>query len=169
MDINKLDFVREDCTDDEYFMRQAIDVALKGIEGGGGPFGAVIVDKNKNILACNHNHVTLNNDPTAHAEIMCIREACKKLNKYALDGCTIYSTCEPCPMCIGSIAWCRLARIVYGNTREDAANAGFDDNAIYEEIKKPMGLRTIPIVQCLRNETIKTFESWLNKEDRQEY
>lgn len=155
-----LQTVHEDVSSDEFYMRKAIEVALKGIKNGGDPFGALIVDKNNNILACHHNQVVLSNDPTAHAEVMCIREACKKVNKYALDGCTIYTTCEPCPMCLGSLAWCRVSRIVYGNTREDAANAGFDDNDIYEEIQKTLSLRKIPIVQCLRKETLTTFDSW---------
>jgi tRNA(Arg) A34 adenosine deaminase TadA len=150
-------------------MSKAVDMASEGINMGGGPFGALIADANGQILAKSHNQVVNTCDPTAHAEVVCIREACKKLNSHILDGCTIYTTCEPCSMCLSAIYWARLSKIVYGNTREDAQKIGFDDTHIYEEVVKPHNERKIPIYQCSRHETIMTFKQWENKADKVHY
>jgi guanine deaminase len=155
--------------DDETYMRQAIEMASHSIEKGGGPFGAVIVDKDGNVVAKNHNQVTMTNDPTAHAEMVCIRDACKKLNKFSLEGCTLYTSCESCSMCLSGAYWARVSRIVYGNTRFDAQKINFDDEYIYNELNKPIEHREIPATQCLREEALKTFESWENKHDKIHY
>lgn len=147
----------------------ANDMASQGVDNGGGPFGALIVDSNGQVLAKTHNQVVNTCDPTAHAEVVCIREACKKINSHILDGCVIYTTCEPCPMCLSAIYWARISKIVFGNTRKDAQQIGFDDTHIYEEVVKPHNERQIPIHQCSRSETIKTFEKWQNKQDKVHY
>jgi tRNA(Arg) A34 adenosine deaminase TadA len=154
---------------DEKYMKQAIDVALKGIIDGGGPFGAVIVDKDGNVLACEHNNVTNTNDPTAHAEVVCIRQACKKLDTFTLNGCTLYTSCEPCGMCFAAAMWAHVDKIVYGNTRVDAKNAGFDDEHIYQELSKPLEERQVPFLQCLAEESKITFDTWNNKIDKIRY
>lgn len=154
---------------DEYFMRYAISLAQNGInDGKGGPFGAVIV-KNGEIVGEGYNQVTSTNDPTAHAEIVAIRNACWNLNSFQLDECVIYTSCEPCPMCLGAIYWARPAKIFFACTREDAANIGFDDDFIYEEIVLPIEERGIETVKFLREEGLSVFESWANKEDKIEY
>ena len=132
----------------------------------GGPFGAVIIDKSGNIIGEGHNEVTVNNDPTAHAEIVAIRRACKNSNNFSLEGCTIYTSCEPCPMCLSACYWARLDKIYYSNTRQDAADIGFDDSHIYEEIKKDNDKREIPIISYdddnSKMKAKEIFEKWFN-------
>ncbi|MDK2978555.1 MAG: guanine deaminase [Bacteroidales bacterium] len=152
----------------EEFMREAIKLSLNNINEGGGPFGAVIV-KDGEIIARGANRVTANNDPTAHAEINAIREATKKLSTFDLSGCQIYSSCEPCPMCLGAIYWARLDKIYFANTKTDARDIDFDDSFIYEELEKPIEKRKIPTKQILREEAIAAFEKWRDKEDKIEY
>jgi guanine deaminase len=132
----------------------------------GGPFGAVIIDKTGNIIGEGHNEVTVNNDPTAHAEIVAIRRACQASNNFSLEGCTVYTSCEPCPMCLAACYWARLDKIYYSNTRQDAADIGFDDSHIYEEIKKDNNERSIPIIPCDDNsgkmKAKEIFYKWFN-------
>ncbi|HPO48366.1 MAG TPA: nucleoside deaminase, partial [Paludibacteraceae bacterium] len=146
----------------EKFMKKAIAASIKNIEQDGGPFGAVIVKDGK-VIATGGNRVTANNDPTAHAEISAIRKACKKLNTFDLSGCEIYSSCEPCPMCLSAIYWAHLDRLYYGNTKKDAANIGFDDSFIYDELDLKPADRKIPSTQKLRDEAIKAFQIWDEK------
>ena len=150
------------------FMCEAIRLANESVEHGGGPFGAVIV-KDGEIIAGSSNSVTMDNDPTAHAEVNAIRMACKKLGTFDLSGCTIYTSCEPCPMCLSAIYWAHIERIYYGNTRKDAADIGFADDFIYEELDKAMDERSIPLVQVLHDEAQETFRLWAEKEDKTEY
>ncbi|MCK9618347.1 MAG: nucleoside deaminase [Lentimicrobiaceae bacterium] len=153
---------------DQEFLSQAIAIAIDNIrQGKGGPFGAVIVKDGK-IIATGANYVTTQNDPTAHAEITAIRNACKALGSYQLTDCIIYSSCEPCPMCLGAIYWARPAKIVYASTRWDAANAGFDDSLIYNEINIPIAKRKIPTVYIKIEETKKLFYEW-GKMEKTEY
>lgn len=155
--------------EDEKFMRRAIELAQSGMnQGAGGPFGAVIV-RGGAIVGEGFNRVTSTNDPTAHAEVVAIRAACAQLNSFQLDGCTVYTSCEPCPMCLGAIYWARPARIFYACTREDAANIQFDDQFIYAEIEKPIDERQIETINFLRGEGLKVFENWANKSDKTEY
>ncbi len=149
-------------------MRQAISLSIENVEKGGGPFGAIIVKGDK-IIATGVNKVTLNNDPTAHAEVMAIRNAAIKLKNFDLSGCDIYTSCEPCPMCLGAIYWARLGALYYGNTKADAKNIGFDDSFIYEEMHLHPALRKIKTQQYLSDEAIKAFEMWSDKEDKEEY
>lgn len=153
---------------DREFMRAAIRLANDSVERGGGPFGAVIVKDGK-IVAGSSNSVTIDTDPTAHAEVNTIREACRKLGTFDLTGCTIYTSCEPCPMCLGAIYWARISRIFYGNTRKDARDIDFADDFIYEELDRPMSERTVPIVPLLRDEALLTFRLWSKKTDKVEY
>ncbi len=154
---------------DEKFMRRAIELAQNGMNAGaGGPFGAVVV-RDGEIVAEGFNRVTSTNDPTAHAEIVAIRNACEKLGAFQLEGCTIYTSCEPCPMCLGAIYWARPAKVFYACTREDAARIEFDDRFIYDEIEKPIEMRQIETVNLLRGEGLKVFENWANKGDKTEY
>lgn len=153
---------------DKKFMREAIRLANESVERGGGPFGAVIV-KDGEIVAGSSNSVTIDNDPTAHAEVNTIREACRKLRTFDLSGCTIYTSCEPCPMCLGAIYWARIGKIFYGNTRKDARDIQFADDFIYEELDRPMDKRTVPIVPLLRDEALHTFRLWTEKADKTEY
>jgi tRNA(Arg) A34 adenosine deaminase TadA len=144
----------------EDFMRRAIAIAIENVRSGtGGPFGALIV-KDGGIIAEGVNRVTANNDPTAHAEVLAIREACGSVNNFELDGCELYTTCEPCPMCLGAIYWSRLARVFYGGDAADAAAAGFDDAFIYEELKSPHARRRIPMIQAQREEALAVFMEW---------
>ncbi|MBT3207719.1 MAG: nucleoside deaminase [Bacteroidetes bacterium] len=154
--------------DNNYFMQRAIRLSEKSIENGGGPFGAVVV-KNNEIVAEAANQVTQNNDPTAHAEIAAIRLAAKKLNTFDLSGCTIFTSCEPCPMCLGAIYWAHIDKIFFANDRSDAKNIGFDDSLIYEEIKLSLEERKIPIKQILHTEGQIAFENWQKKEDKINY
>ncbi|HIK31918.1 MAG TPA: nucleoside deaminase [Oscillatoriales cyanobacterium M59_W2019_021] len=150
-------------------MQTAIDLSLYSIRSGkGGPFGAIIV-KNGAIIATGHNQVTSTNDPTAHAEIVAIREACRILQNFQLTGCELYTSCEPCPMCLGAIYWARLDRVYYANTKTDAAQIGFDDRFIYEELDLPMGDRHLPMVQLMRQEALAAFLEWNRKMDKVEY
>ena len=154
---------------DKEFMRRAIQLAQSGIDGNaGGPFGAVVV-KNGKIVGEGCNRVTSTNDPTAHAEIVAIRNACQKLNSFQLDGCIIYTSCEPCPMCLGAIYWARPARVFYACTREDAAQIGFDDQFIYEEIEKNFEHRQMKLVNLMRDEGLTVFQNWANKTDKTKY
>jgi len=150
------------------YMREAIRLASESVERGGGPFGAVIAKDGK-IIARASNSVTLENDPTAHAEVACIREACRALGTIDLSGCEIYSSCEPCPMCLGAIYWAHIDRIYYANDRKDAAEIGFDDDYIYEEIGKKPEDRMTPLLPLLRDEGLKSFRLWSEKEDKTEY
>ncbi len=151
------------------FMREAIRLSIENVTlGNGGPFGAVIVKDNK-IIARGVNKVTSDNDPTAHAEVVAIRNACKALGSFQLDGCEIYTSCEPCPMCLGAIYWARPDKLYYANTKKDAAEIDFDDNFIYQELELPYGERKLKTVQLLRDEAIEAFELWKNSNDKVEY
>ena len=149
-------------------MMRAIELSLESVDKGGGPFGSVIVKDNK-IIAEGSNKVTSGKDPTAHGEIVAIREACKKINNFSLKGYELYSTCEPCPMCLSAIYWARIDKIYYANTRKDAQKIGFDDSLIYSEFKKNIDKRKIPMIQMLRNEALKAFELWDKKIDKVKY
>lgn len=149
-------------------MREAIKLANDNIKKGGGPFAAIIIKDGK-VIAHGTNQVTNNNDPTAHAEVEAIRNAAKKLNSFNLSGCEIYTTCEPCPMCFGAIYWAKISKVYYGNTKEDAANIGFDDHFIYEELDLPKEKRKLKMIELLRDETIQTFEAWKDMPDKTEY
>ena len=150
------------------FMLRAIELSIKSAQTIGGPFGSVIVKDNK-IIAEGSNKVTLTNDPTAHGEIVAIREACIKLNTFNLTGCELYSTCEPCPMCLSAIYWSHIDKIFYANTRNDAKNIEFDDSFIYSEINKKKEDRKIKMIQMHRNEAIKAFTIWDKKTDKIKY
>lgn len=152
----------------EEFMRRVIECSCENIKLGGGPFGAVIVKDGK-IIAEGANKVTINNDPTAHAEVMAIRNASAYLNDFNLSGCEIYTSCEPCPMCLSAIYWARLDKIWYANTKTDAKDIGFDDSFIYDEVQLPMEKRAIPINQLLRDEGLAAFKQWEEKDDKTEY
>ncbi|KKQ33448.1 MAG: Guanine deaminase [candidate division TM6 bacterium GW2011_GWF2_37_49] len=153
---------------DNKFMLAAIDLSINSVKNNGGPFGAVIV-KNGEIISKTSNSVTIDNDPTAHAEINAIRSACCTLKLFDLSGCTIYSSCEPCPMCLGAIYWARIDKIFYANSRTDAKNIGFSDSFIYDELNKVMSERSIPAIQIMQNEAIKAFKDWKQKFDKTEY
>lgn len=154
--------------EDKDFMRRAIALASESVRRGGGPFGAVIV-KDGEVVAEGSNSVTILNDPTAHAEVTAIREACRKLGTFHLEGCTVYTSCEPCPMCLGAIYWAGLKQIFYGNTRKDAADIGFADDFIYEELERPLEHRRLPIRPLLRDEAQECFRLWEKKSDKVEY
>jgi len=156
------------CKIHEDFMLEAIRLSKENIDNGGGPFGAVIVKDGK-IIAKGVNKVTVNNDPTAHAEVTAIREATKILNTFDLAGCEIYTSCEPCPMCLGAIYWAHLDKIYYANTKVDAKNIGFDDAFIYDEIMLPIKNRHLPTIQILPDKAIEAFVKWENKDDKIEY
>lgn len=154
---------------DKRFMLEAIALSRKCLESGkGGPFGAVVVKDGK-IVGRGSNCVTIHNDPTAHAEVMAIREACRNLNTFQLTGCEIYSSCEPCPMCLGAIYWARPDRIYYAASKNDAADAGFDDTFIYKEIDIAPAQRTIPAAQFDREEALPTFQAWKASEQKIDY
>ena len=150
------------------FMKRAIQLSIDSAKNGGGPFGAVIV-KNDKIIAEGSNKVTSTNDPTAHGEIVAIREACKKLNNFNLSGFKIFSSAEPCPMCLSAIYWARIDKIYYANTREDAQKIDFDDSFIYSEFQKDIDKRKIPMTQMMRDEALKAFELWDKKTDKVKY
>jgi tRNA(Arg) A34 adenosine deaminase TadA len=156
------------CKNHEEFMREAIELSIKNIDKNGGPFGAVIV-KDGEIIARGINKVTSNNDPTAHAEVNAIREAAAKLGTFDLKGCEIYSSCEPCPMCLGAIYWARIDKLYFANTKRDAKEIDFDDSFIYEELELPVEKRKIPTTQILRDEAIIAFNKWKDKADKREY
>jgi len=150
------------------FMLKAIELSIKSAETVGGPFGCVIVKDNK-IISEGSNKVTSTNDPTAHGEIVAIRNACLKLNTFNLSGCELYSSCEPCPMCLSAIYWSHIEKIFYANSRNDAKNIDFDDSFIYSEINKKIEDRKIQMTQMLRDEALKAFKIWDNKVDKIKY
>ena len=150
------------------FMSRAIELSIESVSRGTGPFGAVIVKDNK-IIAEGFNTVTSTKDPTSHAEIVAIRSACKELNNFTLKGYDLYTTCEPCPMCLSAIYWARIDRIYYANTRKDAQKIDFSDSMIYEELNKTIKDRKIPMHQMMREEAIKAFELWDKKIDKVKY
>jgi guanine deaminase len=153
----------------EEYMREAIRLSLEKMEAGfGGPFGAVVV-RNGEIIARGYNNVLSSNDPTAHAEVDAIRKACAFLGTFQLADCELYTSCEPCPMCLGAIYWARPRAVYYGNTKEDAAAIGFDDQFIYDEILLPYEKRSIPMYPLLRQEAQAAFQAWAEKPDRAEY
>ncbi|HMV14627.1 MAG TPA: nucleoside deaminase [Chitinophagales bacterium] len=151
------------------FMKRAIELSKMALQTGkGGPFGCVIVKDGK-IVGEGHNQVTSTNDPTAHAEVVAIRNACKNLNSFQLEGCEVYTSCEPCPMCLGAIYWARPSKVYFANTREDAKQIGFDDSFIYDEIPLSISQRKIPMLSMNRNQALLVFEEWKNKSDKTEY
>jgi len=150
------------------FMLRAIELSIESVNSGGGPFGCVLVKDHK-IIAEGFNKVTSTNDPTAHGEIVAIRESCKKLNTFNLKGCDLYSSCEPCPMCLSAIYWSHIDNIYYANTREDAKKIDFDDSFIYSEISKNLNDRKIKMKQMHRNEALKAFKIWDEKKDKVKY
>jgi len=151
------------------FMREAIRLSFQMVRRGeGGPFGAVVV-KSGRIVGRGCNRVTSLNDPTAHAEIIAIREACRRLTTFQLEGCDLYASCEPCPMCLSAIYWARIRGVFYGNTRKDAATIAFDDALIYREVALPIGRRKLQMKQVLRKEALKAFAAWEQKSDKVQY
>lgn len=155
-------------SDNEQFMQRAIDLSLESVQNGGGPFGAVIV-KNNEVIAASSNSVTLDNDPTAHAEVNAIRSACKKLATFDLSDCTIYTSCEPCPMCLSAIYWAHINTIYYANTKEDAAAIDFDDSFIYDEIKTAIKKRSIPTYKMMSEQAISAFQAWEKNNNKVNY
>ena len=150
------------------FMKKAIELSIESVNKGGGPFGCVIV-KDEKIVSEGSNKVTSSNDPTAHGEIVAIREACKKINNFSLSGCELYSSCEPCHMCLSAIYWARIDKVYFANTRQDAQKIDFDDSLIYSEFQKNIDKRKIPMVQMMRSEALKAFELWDKKIDKVKY
>ena len=150
------------------FMTRAIELSIESVNSGGGPFGSIIV-KNDKVIAEGSNKVTLDNDPTAHGEIVAIRNACKSLNNFNLSGCELYSTCEPCPMCLSAIYWAHIDKVYYANTRDDAQKIDFDDSLIYSELLTNVKKRKIPMFQMMRDEALKAFELWDKKTDKVRY
>ncbi len=150
----------------EKFMREAIRISIQKMRTDhGGPFGAVVVRRGK-IVGRGWNQVTSTNDPTAHAEVTAIRDACKRLKTFQLDDCALYTSCEPCPMCLSAIYWARLKKVFYGNTRKDAAKIDFDDELIYREVARPVSRRKIPMKRLLRTEALAAFKEWERKPDK---
>ena len=150
------------------FMKRAIELSLESVNKGGGPFGCVIV-KDEKIVSEGSNKVTSSKDPTAHGEIVAIREACKKINNFSLSGFELYSSCEPCPMCLSAIYWARIDKVYFANTRQDAQKIDFDDALIYSEFQKNIDKRKIPMAQMMRSEALKAFELWDKKTDKVKY
>ena len=154
---------------EEAFMKEAIRLSFETMRNNtGGPFGAVVVKDGK-IIARGFNRVISTNDPTAHAEVVAIREACKALNDFQLTGCDIYTSCEPCPMCMAAIYWARPSRVFYANSKSDAADIGFDDNFIYEQLSLSYDKREIPLIRMMPDEAIEAFNEWARKEDKVKY
>ena len=153
---------------DDSFLKQAIEQAVENVRRGGGPFGALVV-RDGIVIAAGANQVTRTNDPTAHAEIVAIREACRVLGDFQLSGCDLYSSCEPCPMCLGAIYWARPARVFFAATHADAEAAGFDDSFIYREIAIPLAQRSIPMTHVPDQDSTLPFEEWRHKNDKTEY
>ena len=149
-------------------MTRAIELSIENVNLGGGPFGSIIV-KNDKVIAEGSNKVTLNNDPTAHGEIVAIRNSCKILNSFNLKGCDLYTSCEPCPMCMSAIYWARIDNVYYANTRDDAKKIDFDDSLIYEQLTTSVKERKIQMTQLMRNEALKAFELWDKKTDKVKY
>lgn len=160
--------MKEDKDFDSKYMDLAAQLSYENIDKGGGPFGAVIV-KDGEVISTGVNQVTLLNDPTAHAEVSAIRSACKKLNNFQLKDCIVYSSCEPCPMCLSALYWAGVKKIFYGNTKEDAAKIDFSDKFIYEEIDRSPSKRHLPGIHVDSSKTIKAFEKWASKEDKIKY
>lgn len=154
---------------EKLLIQRASDLAILSIDNGGGPFGCVITDLSYNVIAEDHNHVTLNNDPTAHAEISTIRQACTKLNNFTLQDCILFTSCEPCPMCLSAIYWARIHSIYYNASRYDAMKIGFDDNFIYNEISKKNEDRHIPIYHITSSSNIKEFDMWTSHTNKLHY
>jgi guanine deaminase len=152
----------------EEYMKMAADLAIENIKKGGGPFSAIVV-KEGEVIATGCNRVTDKHDPTAHAEVEAIREATRKLGTHDLSGCSIYASCEPCPMCLGAIYWARLDNLYFGNNRQEAAAVGFDDEFIYQELEKPLNERTIPTQQIITENIKQAFKEWSQFDGRQEY
>ena len=152
----------------EYFMAEAVKLSRQSVASGGGPFGAVIV-KNGEIIATGTNRVTVFNDPTAHGEIVAIRQACERLKSFQLDDCVLYTSTEPCPMCLGAIYWARPKQVYFGSTKEDAARAGFDDAFIYRELDTLYANRKIPFHQMMRESALEVLQEWINKADKVPY
>ena len=150
------------------FMSRAIELSIESVNNGTGPFGCVIV-KDEKIVSEGSNKVTSSKDPTAHGEIVAIREACKKINNFSLSGFELYSSCEPCPMCLSAIYWARIDKVYFANTRQDAQKIDFDDSLIYSEFQKNIDKRKIPMVQMMRSEALKAFELWDKKTDKVKY
>lgn len=150
------------------YLKRVIEMAEENVRRGGGPFAALVV-KDGEVIATGANQVTLTNDPTAHAEIVALRAACRVLNSYQLAGCEIYTSCEPCPMCLGAIYWARPLRVYFAAGHEDAAAAGFDDSFIYRQIGIPPAERSIPMIHVEDDRATRPFEEWVNKGDRTEY
>jgi guanine deaminase len=151
------------------FMRKTIELSIENVRSGkGGPFAALVV-KDGLIIATGTNRVTTTFDPTAHAEVVAIREACRALSQFQLSGCEIYTSCEPCPMCLGAIYWSRPSKVYFGNTHADAARIGFDDSFIYQQLKAPAEKRAIPMIPLLRDEALAAFDEWERKSDRVPY
>jgi tRNA(Arg) A34 adenosine deaminase TadA len=156
-------------SNDEAFMRHAIALSRRGMEGGaGGPFGAVVV-KDGQVVAEGWNQVTSTNDPTAHAEVVAIRRACTALGRFDLRGAVLYTSCEPCPMCLAAAYWARVDAVVFGNTREEAAAIGFDDQWLYDEVPKPIEARSLPMRRLLGAEALEAFAAWAEKPDKIAY
>ena len=149
-------------------MKRAIELSIESVNKGGGPFGCVIV-KDEKIVSEGSNKVTSSKDPTAHGEIVAIREACKKINNFSLSGFELYSSCEPCPMCLSAIYWARIDKVYFANTRQDAQKIDFDDSLIYSELKKNISERKIPMIQMMRDDAFKAFELWDKKIDKVKY
>ena len=154
--------------EDRAFMQRAIELSIRNIDQGGGPFGAVIV-RNGKVVAEGANRVVPNNDPTAHAEVVAIRNACRELNTFDLGGCTVYSSCEPCPMCLSALYWAGVERICYANTKHDAAAIDFDDSFIYDQLRLDYDQRSIRCEHFMRREALEAFEHWRDKTDKIEY
>jgi guanine deaminase len=151
------------------FMEEAIELSRRNVhDGAGGPFAAIVV-KDGQVIARGTNRVTSTNDPTAHAEVIAIREACRTLKTFRLVGCELYATCEPCPMCLGAIYWARLDAVYYASTRDDAARIGFDDLWIYQELSLPLSKRKVRMTQMMRDEALVAFHDWEKKADRVQY
>ena len=153
---------------DRLFLRRAIEMAVENVRHDGGPFAAVVV-KDGVLIASGANQVTRTNDPTAHAEIVAVREACRVLNTFRLTGCDVYSSCEPCPMCLGALYWARPARVIFAANHEDAAAAGFDDAFIYQQTAAPPSERSIPMIRVVDDRAMRPFEEWAGKQDRTPY
>lgn len=163
-----LDEIKDYSAEDAKFMQMAIDLSVDNVDNGGGPFGAVIVKDGK-VLSSGVNRVVPNNDPTAHAEVSAIRQACGSLKTYKLEGCTIYSSCEPCPMCLSAIYWAGIKRLCYGNTKADAKTIDFDDSFIYDQLDLDYDQRSIKCEHFMRNAAQKAFRKWAEKSDKVPY
>jgi len=150
------------------YLKQVIEMAVENVRRGGGPFAALVV-RDGIVISTGANQVTLTNDPTAHAEVVALREACRVLGNHQLPGCDIYSSCEPCPMCLGAIYWARPARVFFAASHEDASAAGFDDSFIYRQIQTPPEERSIPMIHVEDGQATRPFQAWVNKVDRTEY